>query len=289
LSQRNKLKRLKEYIESLGSVLLAYSGGVDSTFLLKVAFDVLGNKVLAVVASSEIHPSGELGNAKDSAQKLGARFKIIKTQELKNKLFRSNTKERCYYCKRELFVKLNKLAKKYGLNTVVDGSNADDVLDYRPGAKAKKELGVISPLEAVGLTKKEIRSLSKSLGLDTWAKPALACLASRVPYHSAIDARRLKRIDRAEQILRKVFKLHGNLRVRDLGDTASIEVDRQDIKRLLLSKKPVMLLRSLGYKEVVIDPKGYRCGSLNEVLKRRRVQGSWHKVNTEIKRINPEP
>ena len=248
---------------------MAFSGGVDSALLLKIAKEVLDDRVLAVTALSETYPAGELACAKGLAKRLKARHKVLRTQELKDPRFRNNPADRCYYCKKELFSRLKKLAAAHRLNCVVDGSNADDFLDYRPGAKAKKEFHVVSPLQEAGLTKKDIRSLSKKYALSTWCKPALACLASRIPYGSKISKERLTRIDKAEAILRKALRIKGNLRVRDFKDLACIEVDKNEIKRLALSAKPGELLKSLGYKNVVVDLKGYRTGSLNEELRKR--------------------
>lgn len=259
-----KLKKLKNILAGLRSVLVAYSGGVDSSLLLKVAGDVLGGDVLAVTALSETYPAGELVGAKSFARDIGVRHKVIKTRELQNPRFRSNPRNRCYYCKKELFSRLKLLAARYRLKAVTDGSNADDMKDERPGAQAKKESGVISPLQEAGLTKSDIRRLSRRMGLSTWRKPALACLASRIPYHSRIKASRLRKIEKSEEILRGVFHIKGNLRVRDFGLTARIEVDAPEIRRLVRSRRVVKtLLGSLGYREVVVDPLGYRMGSLN--------------------------
>ncbi len=266
--RERKLKRLRGMLEKLGSVVVAYSGGVDSSFLLKIAVEILGDKVLAVTALSETYPKHEVGCARNLARELGARLKVIRTHELKNARFRNNPENRCYFCKKELFSKLKGLAKKHHLDFVVDGSNVDDLSDYRPGAQAKKEFGVVSPLQEAGLTKKDIRELSKRAGLATWCKPALACLASRIPYYSKINRPRLMKIERAEEALRKAFKIRGNLRVRDLGDVARIEVDKPEINRLRASERTFVLLRKAGYKDVVVDPKGYRTGSLNEGVRK---------------------
>lgn len=243
---------------------VAYSGGVDSTLLLKIASDVLKDKVLAVTAISETYPAREIEGAKVLAKKIKVRHLFIRTQELKNPLFKRNPRDRCYHCKRELFGNLKRIARKEGLRFVIDGSNVDDLKDYRPGAQAKKEYAVVSPLQEAGLTKKDVRRLSLNLGLKSWDKPALACLASRVPYGSQITKKRLKKIDRAEELLREKFRLKGNLRVRDYSATALIEVDRSEkikLKNMALVKD---CLKSLKYDKVVVDPKGYRTGAMNE-------------------------
>lgn len=249
----------------MGSVLIAYSGGVDSSFLVAVACRILGKRVLAVTAVSETYQAGELGFAKSFCRRLGARHRLLRTYELKNPSFRLNPENRCYYCKDELFGKLKKMAAEEGLSYVLDGSNADDKKDYRPGALARAERGVFSPLQEAGLTKEDIRTLSKKMKLSTWAKPAMACLASRIPYHSRITTARLRRVERAEEALRKNFGLTGNVRVRDYGGFARIEVDRQDIARLAASPKTEAILKRIGYRKIVIDPEGYRTGSMNPV------------------------
>jgi len=265
MAAHEKLNKLTRRLRRLGSVLVAYSGGVDSTFLLRAATEALGDRVLAVTALSETYTKREVEQAARQAKEMGVRWRLIKTSELEDARFRSNPPDRCFYCKSELFGRLAKMAKRSRLAAVVDGSNVDDLKDYRPGARAKVEHGVISPLQEAGLTKKEIRSLSKEWGLPTWSAPAMACLASRIPYNSKITATRLRRIEKAEERIRTRFDLRGNLRVRDASKTARVEVDKKEIKRL----KPRVLrelLGPLGYINVVVDPRGYRTGSLNEAL-----------------------
>ena len=250
--------------------LVAYSGGADSTFLLKVAVDTLGKQnVLAVTAKSETYTSSELKDAVKNAKRIGARHIIISTNELKNPDFRKNPADRCYYCKSELFNRLKKIAKKENIKFVIDASNADDLKDYRPGAKAKNELGIRSPLQESGFTKNDIRRFSKKLGLSTWDKPAMACLASRLPYGEKIEADKLRKIEAAEEFLGRLgFR---QVRVRCHGDMARIEVPSVDIKRLNKDEirgKITARLKALGFLYITLDLQGYRTGSLNEVLKR---------------------
>ncbi len=271
--REKKFRKLEARLKSLGSALVAFSGGVDSTLLLKVATGVLGEKVLAVTASSATLPPEELKQARRIARLIGARHRVIRTRELSDPFFRRNPADRCYYCKGELFRRLKSLAAAQGLQGVVDGSNADDLSDYRPGSRAKKEAGVVSPLQEAGLTKKEIRAISREMGLPTWDKPALACLASRVPYGSPITDKRLRRIAAAERLVRERFGIKGNLRVRDLGDEARIEVDKKEIRLISASAG----LKKLGYKRVTVDRRGYRTGSLNEKIKRLNENlREWH-------------
>lgn len=250
------------------SAVIAYSGGVDSTFLLKVAKDVLGDKVIAVSARSETYPVSEYKEAKRTAKAIGARHIIINTQELKNKRFSSNPSDRCYYCKGELFKKLKQIAKRYNICHIVDGVNADDLKDFRPGINAADELGVRHLLNEAGLTKIDIRRLSKQLGLATWSKPAQACLASRFPYGEKITAERLKLVETAEDMLKKFnFK---NIRVRLHKDIARVELNKDEATKLLepnISKKLTQLLKNKGITYITLDLEGYRSGSMNEALK----------------------
>jgi len=265
--RQKKLNKLTRRLRRLGSVLVAYSGGVDSTFLLKAAQETLGDRVLAVTALSETYTHDEADRAGRHASAMGVRWRLIRTRELRDRRFRRNPPDRCYYCKSELFGRLTQMARKGRLAAVIDGSNADDLKDYRPGAKAKAAFGVVSPLQEAGLTKREIRSFSKEWGLPTWSAPAMACLASRIPYYSGITAGRLRRIERAEKRLREKFGITGNLRVRDAGKTARVEVDKREIRRLK-PRAVKALMRPLGYTDVTVDPRGYRTGSLNEAIGR---------------------
>lgn len=266
-SLNSKHIKLKEILRKTESLLVAYSGGADSSLLLKVARDVLGDKVLAVIATSETYPREESKDAVTFTKKLGVRLRLIKTAEFEDERFLSNPPERCYHCKKELFSKLVDIAKKEKLKYVADGSNVSDLSDFRPGAKASKELGVISPLREAGFTKEDIRELSRQFKLPTSDKPALACLASRVPYGTRITKEILHRIDEGEKFIRKLGIRQ--VRVRHHGGLARIEVEKENIAGLIeggLADKIEKKLKDLGYHYVSIDLKGYRTGSMNEAL-----------------------
>ena len=261
----NKISKLKNILNGLRSVVVAYSGGLDSTFLLKFAVDTLGKEnVVAVTARSETYPLSEYKEARLHAGKIGARMVTICTDELKDERFRSNPVNRCYYCKSELFRKLAIIAKKHKKAAVLDGTNHDDLKDIRHGRKAAAEYGVKSPLLEAGLTKDDIRRYSRSLGLSTHDKPSFACLASRIPFGTAISAGDLARVDRAEEFLKK--KGFKQVRVRLHGDIARIEVEKIDIQRVLKSANIVTRgLKKLGFSYVALDLAGYRTGSMHEV------------------------
>lgn len=264
---RAKLKKLSRLLRQMGGLLVAYSGGVDSTFLLKVAAEVLGRNVLAVIASSETYPEREVRAARRLARRLGVRHLLIRTEELKNPDFVKNTPLRCYHCKKELFSKLKEIAAEHAIPFVADGANDEDRRDYRPGSRAGRELGIRSPLQEARLTKTEIRLLSRALGLPTWNKPSLACLSSRFPYETPIELDNLVRVGRAEDYLRRLG--FTQVRVRHHGQTARVEILPEEFGKLLtenLSRRIDRQLRKLGYTYVTLDLGGYRSGSMNEPL-----------------------
>jgi uncharacterized protein len=262
-----KYRDLKDRILNLGSALIAYSGGVDSALVLMVAREMLGDRVLAVTARSPVYPSEEIDQARTLARELGVRHKIIETHELTNPRFIDNPKERCYWCKRELFAELTNIARENNLNYVLDGTNFDDLDDFRPGMMAANECGVRSPLKEARLTKEDIRSLGKLLGLPIWDKPSFACLASRFPYGTKITHENLVKVEKAERFIRG-FGIT-QVRVRHHDRIARIEVMEQDMPTLLaehIRRRISSYLRNLGYCYVAIDLEGYRMGSMNEAL-----------------------
>jgi uncharacterized protein len=264
--------RLQEIVRGLGRVLVAYSGGVDSALMLKVCREVLGkDAVLGVLAQSESLAARELESAQAVAAQLDAPLRIIQTEELSNPDYAANPANRCYFCKQTLFNDLAPLAQAEGYTTIVDGFNADDVGDHRPGRQAAREHGVRSPLHEAGLTKADIRALARRLGVPVWNKPALACLSSRIPYGTPVTAEALAQIDAAETLLRDLG--FAQVRVRHYGEQrlARIEVDPALLPQLVapaLREQVVSGLKALGYRFVTIDLAGYRAGSLNDALLR---------------------
>lgn len=265
----DKLNKLRSILRSYGSALIAFSGGVDSTFLLKVAVDALGKKnVAAATAKSETYPKEELEESKKLARLIGVRQIIFSTSEIDMPVYKKNTPDRCYFCKSELFSKLKQIAKSKGMKIVCDGSNRDDRKDYRPGSRAVKKLGVRSPLDEAGFTKSDIRKFSRKLGLSTWNKPSFACLASRFPYGETITERKLRLVGEGERVLRRLG--FGQIRLRYHGNIARIEVPKDEIRRFAGPKiraEVIKSVRSLGFPYVTLDLEGYRTGSMNEVLK----------------------
>lgn len=260
-----KLGYLKTILASLESVVIAYSGGVDSTLLSKVAFDVLGDNALAVTARSETYPQSEFQEAVELAGNIGIKHEITVSEELDIPEFSDNPVNRCYYCKKELFTKLKEIAQERGFRHVVDGSNFDDMDDYRPGLQAVSELGVRSPLKEARLTKADIRELSRRFGLPTWDKPSFACLSSRFPYGHKITRDKLIAVGEAEIFLRNLGIRQ--LRVRHHDQIARIEVAAEDMGTLIGNREQIVSkLRELGYNYVTVDLQGYRMGSMNEVL-----------------------
>ncbi|ERK29358.1 ATP-dependent sacrificial sulfur transferase LarE [Clostridium intestinale] len=263
-----KLELLKHIIRKKGSAAVAFSGGVDSTFLIRVAKEVLGDKLIAVTATSSTYPERELNEAIKYAKDFGVKHIIISSEELDIEGFASNPKNRCYYCKKELFTKVKEVALENGVEYVFDGSNLDDNGDYRPGMLAAKELLVASPLKEAGLTKKDIRDLSKEYGLATWNKPAFACLSSRFPYGNKITLPKLKMIDKAEQFLLDMGIKQ--VRVRHHGEIARIEVapeEREKFFNIEFMDKISSKFKEIGFIYTTLDIAGYRTGSMNEVLK----------------------
>ena len=263
----NKLEHLKEYLKGLGSVAVAFSSGVDSTFLLKVAHDVLGDKAIAITAQSCSFPKRELNEAKAFCEKEGIQHVICQSEELEIEGFSKNPPNRCYLCKKELFEKIGDIAKKNGIEYIAEGSNMDDNGDYRPGLQAVAELGIKSPLRASKLNKDDIRALSKDLGLPTWNKQSFACLSSRFVYGEAISEEKLIMVDKAEQLLLDMG-FH-QVRVRIHGTIARIEILPEEFPKLVEETNRNLITKSFkeyGFTYVTMDLTGYRTGSMNETL-----------------------
>jgi uncharacterized protein len=263
-----KEKQLRAILAEMGSVAIGYSGGVDSTLLLKVAADVLGSGALAMIGRSETYPTREYEEALALAASIGARVVEVRTEETDVRKFQENPPDRCYYCKTELFGKLDAIAAREGIRWIADGTITDDVGDFRPGMKAKAEKNVRSPLLEAGFSKADVRELSRHLDLPTWDKPAFACLSSRFPYGMQITREDLTRVDAAETMLRDRGFRFFRVRFHD-ERTARIEVGVEEIARLAaepLRSDVVARLKELGFTYVTLDLQGYRTGSMNEVL-----------------------
>jgi uncharacterized protein len=264
-----KLEQLRTLFREMEQALIAYSGGIDSTLVAKIAYDVLGDRAMAVTAVSPSLLPEELEDAILQAATIGISHQIVQTHEMENPNYTSNPVNRCYFCKSELHDTLKPLALKLGYPYVVDGVNADDLHDYRPGIKAAKERGARSPLAEVNISKVEVRQLSQQLSLPWWDKPAQPCLSSRFPYGEEITVAKLQRVGRAEIYLRKLGLK--NLRVRSDGDTARIELPPEQIKEFVLTTDLptiVSAFQNLGFIYVTLDLEGYRSGKLNQVLNR---------------------
>ena len=262
-----KLEKLKSIVKEMESAVIAFSGGVDSTFLLRLCQDVLGDGAIAVTAISPTYPAHEFDEAKKLAALIGSRHIVIESNELDIPGFSENSPRRCYFCKSELFELLKLEAEKLGAAHVLDGANCDDLNDYRPGRDAAMELGVRSPLIEAGMNKEDIRILSKKMGLPTWNKPAFACLSSRFPYGTGITADRVDMISACEDVLRELS--FSQFRVRYHGDVARVELESRDFQRFLSEEvKGIVLERfkNEGFKYISLDVEGYRTGSMNEAI-----------------------
>lgn len=262
-----KKQKLHDLLREMGGCVIGFSGGVDSTFLFAVAAGVLGERALAVTATSETYPERELREANELAARIGGRHRVIVSEELDIPGFAENPTDRCYHCKSELFTKLHQVAADEGIAHVADGSNVDDRGDYRPGRRALRELGVRSPLEEAGLSKADIRELSKAMALPTWDKPSFACLSSRFPYGTTITREKLTVVGRAEESLRELGLR--TLRVRHHGEVARLELGADEFGRVVdgLRDEVVRRVKAAGYTYVALDLQGYRTGAMNEALR----------------------
>ncbi len=268
-----KIEKLRSILKGMGKIVIAFSGGVDSSVVLKAAADTCGkDNVLAATACSPTYTETEKIDAEKTAKSLGIRHVFFQTEEFQNADFLSNPPERCFHCKKELLAKLETIRKNSGFDTVAEGSNKDDEKDFRPGNKAKEIFGVRSPLQEAGLTKDEIRSYARELGLDCWNKPSAACLASRIPYGSKITDEKLARIEKTERYLRK--KGFCPVRVRDYGELARIEIPLSQMRKALESREKICRkLKSAGYNYVTLDMEGFRSGSMNLDLRKQGEKG----------------
>ncbi len=267
----HKWDLLRSLLAEMRTAVIAYSGGVDSAVLLRTAAEVMGRDLIAVTAVSETYPSGELDHAAAYAGTLGIDHRVISSTELDHEEFIRNGPDRCYHCKRDLFASVRRIAESEGISFILDGSNADDRDDYRPGRKAAEEFSVRSPLAEAGLTKEDIRERARSLSMPMWNKPALACLSSRIPYGTKITPELLRTIQAAEASVRKAGLRQ--VRVRHHGDTARIEVAVGEFSRLLSDGEAARIVRELkelGYLYVCLDLEGYRTGSMNEAILRKK-------------------
>jgi uncharacterized protein len=263
-----KTEKIKSLIREMDSTLVAFSGGVDSTLVLALAHEVMGERTLAVTAQSASVPNREMQASRQLAKEIGARHLVVRTEEMSNPEYRANPANRCYHCKTELYSNLKRVAEQNDISTILNGINLDDLGDYRPGIDSAREQGVRSPLVEAEFSKQDVRDLSRAMGLSIWNKPAMACLSSRIPYGQPVTAEKLSRVEQAEDLLLSFgFK---QVRVRHLGNEACIELDQNEIPRYQsdesIQRSVQEKLMALGFSCVVLDPEGYRMGSLNEAL-----------------------
>ena len=268
MTLEQKARKIKSLILEMDSALVAFSGGVDSTLVLALAHDVLGEKALAVTAQSASMPDREMKACHQLAKEIGVKHLVVKTEEMSNPNYRANPANRCYHCKTELYSSLKKVAQQENILNILNGTNTDDLGDYRPGLDSAREQGVRSPLVEAEFNKQEVRELSRKMGLSVWDKPAMACLSSRIPYGQPVTPEKLAMIEQAEDLLLSLG--FTQVRVRHLGTLARIELDKNEIPRYQndksVQKAVEEKLKALGFNNVVLDPEGYRMGNLNSAL-----------------------
>ena len=268
MTLEQKARKIKSLILEMDSALVAFSGGVDSTLVLALAHDVLGEKALAVTAQSASMPDREMKACHQLAKEIGVKHLVVKTEEMSNPNYRANPANRCYHCKTELYSSLKKVAQQENILNILNGTNTDDLGDYRPGLDSAREQGVRSPLVEAEFNKQEVRELSRKMEFSVWDKPAMACLSSRIPYGQPVTPEKLAMIEQAEDLLLSLG--FTQVRVRHLGTLARIELDKNEIPRYQndksVQKAVEEKLKALGFNNVVLDPEGYRMGNLNSAL-----------------------